>query len=169
MFGLCLHLVHEPRTLDRRGKAWIILDVRRDHQLAARLEARDQNRLQHGARGVDRGGIAGGSRSNDDYFGMRRVDGPGSCQFETPCAMASRDTISRLADPGKTQFLKNISPARLVTTFCPAARVCEAPSPTPRNASIRFRQVREGRRTGFPGLAVMLVASRRPSHNRLQG
>ncbi|MGQ0446663.1 MAG: NAD(P)/FAD-dependent oxidoreductase [Beijerinckiaceae bacterium] len=26
MFGLRLHLVHEPRTLDRRGKAWIILE-----------------------------------------------------------------------------------------------------------------------------------------------
>src|ERR1700730_3015784 len=106
MFGLRLHLVHEPRTLDRRGKARIILDVGGDRQLAARLEARDQNRLQHGARGVDRGGVAGGSRSNDDHFDMRRVRGPGSCRHETPCAMASGSgTRLRLPDPWKTQFL----------------------------------------------------------------
>ena len=99
MFGLCLHLVHEPRTLDRRGKAWIILDIGGDRQLAARLEAGDQNRLQHGARGVDRGGIAGGPRSNDDYFGVRRVRGPGSCKSEAPCALAS--ALARFPIHGK--------------------------------------------------------------------
>ena len=94
ILGLGLHLLHQPGTLDRRGKAWIILDVRRDHQLAARLEARNQDRLQHGPRGVDRGRIAGRTRSNDDQFGVGGGNGLGSCRHEAPYAMASTGEIA---------------------------------------------------------------------------
>jgi hypothetical protein len=68
MLGLQLHLLHQPGPLDRCGEAGIVLDIRGDHQLAARLEAGDQHRLQHGARRVDRRCIARGSRADDDHF-----------------------------------------------------------------------------------------------------
>ena len=66
MLGLGAHLLHQPRPLDRLGEAGIVLDVGRDHQLAARLEAGEQERLQHGARGVDRRRVAGRPRADDD-------------------------------------------------------------------------------------------------------
>ena len=59
VLGLLEHLLHHPRTLHRIGIARIVLDIGGDHQLAALLEPGDQHRLQHGARGIDGGGIAG--------------------------------------------------------------------------------------------------------------
>ena len=66
MLGLRLHLLHQPRALDRLGEAGIVLDVGGDHELAARLEARQQQRLQHRAGGVDRGRVAGRPGPDDD-------------------------------------------------------------------------------------------------------
>jgi hypothetical protein len=66
MLGLRAHLLHQPRTLDRRRETGIVLDVGRDHQLPAWLEAGEQQRAQHRASGVNRGGIAGGARPDDD-------------------------------------------------------------------------------------------------------
>ena len=70
MLGLCLHLVHQPGALDGVGEARIILDFGGDGELAARLDAGDQRRLQHGARGIDGGGAAGGAAAQDDDFGV---------------------------------------------------------------------------------------------------
>jgi hypothetical protein len=61
MLGLEAHLLHQPGTLDDIGEARIVLDIGRDHQLAAGLEARDQHRLEHRPGGVDRGRVAGGA------------------------------------------------------------------------------------------------------------
>ena len=66
MLGLLQHLLHQPRTLDRVGEARIVLDIGGDHQLAALLQAGDQHRLQHGARRIDRGGIAGRAGADDE-------------------------------------------------------------------------------------------------------
>ena len=57
------HLLHQPGALDHLGEARIVLDVGRDRELAADLEALDQERLQIGARRVDRRGVAGRARS----------------------------------------------------------------------------------------------------------
>ena len=70
VLGLLLHLLHQPGTLDDVGKARIILDVGGDGQLAAGLDALDQDRLQHGARGIDRGGVAGRTRADDHDLGV---------------------------------------------------------------------------------------------------
>ena len=61
MFGLLEHLLHHPGTLHRIGVAGIVLDIRGDHQLSALFHAGDQHRFEHGARGIDRGGVAGGA------------------------------------------------------------------------------------------------------------
>ena len=70
MLGLLQHLLHEPGTLYRIGKARIILDLRRDHQLAALLHAGDQHRLEHGAGRIDSGGIARRSGADDQNWGV---------------------------------------------------------------------------------------------------
>ena len=66
MFGLRAHLLHQPRALDRRGEARIILDVGRDHELAAGLKTRDQHGFEHGAGRINGGGIAGRAGADDD-------------------------------------------------------------------------------------------------------
>ncbi len=58
MLGLLLHLLHQPGALDDIGKARIVLHIGCDRHLAAGLDALDQDRLQHGAGGIDRGRIA---------------------------------------------------------------------------------------------------------------
>ena len=50
MGRLRLHLLHQPRSLDDVGEARIILDVGGDRQLAAWLNALNEDRLEHGPR-----------------------------------------------------------------------------------------------------------------------
>ena len=73
MLGLRLHLLHQPGSLDDVGEAGIVLDVGGDRELAAGLHALNQDRLQHGARGIDGGGVAGRSRADDHDFGVGRL------------------------------------------------------------------------------------------------
>ena len=61
--GLFLHLLHEPWALDHVGEARIVLDVGGDGELAAGLDALDQDWVEHGAGGIDRSRIARRSRS----------------------------------------------------------------------------------------------------------
>jgi hypothetical protein len=81
MLGLLAHLLHQPGTLDHVGEARIVFYVGGDGELAAGLNAFDQDRLQHSARGIDRGRIARWSRTNDDDLGV------GGCAHRdrTPC------------------------------------------------------------------------------------
>ena len=58
MLGLRLHLLHEPGPLDDIGEAWVVLDVGGDRELAARLDALNQDRFQHSARRIDGSGVA---------------------------------------------------------------------------------------------------------------
>ena len=55
------------------AKPGIVLDVGGDGELAAGLDALDQHRLQHGARGIDRGGVAGRARADDQDLGVGRL------------------------------------------------------------------------------------------------
>jgi hypothetical protein len=71
--GLLLHLLHQPGALDRVGESGIVLDVGGDRQLPAGLQALYQNRLQVGARGVDRGGVAGRTGTDDQNLGVAFV------------------------------------------------------------------------------------------------
>jgi len=70
---LRLHLLHEPGALDRLGEARIVLDFGGDGELPARLDALHQRRLEHGARRIDRGGVAGGAAADDENLGMLHV------------------------------------------------------------------------------------------------
>ena len=70
MLGLRLHLLHQPGALDDVGKAGIVLDIGGDGELAAGLQALDDDRLEHGARGIDRRRVAGRARADDDDLGV---------------------------------------------------------------------------------------------------
>ena len=72
MLGLLLHLLHQPGALDDVREARIVLDVGGDGELAAGLDALDQDGFQHGARGIDGGGVAGRSRADNHDFGVGR-------------------------------------------------------------------------------------------------
>src|SRR5262249_2224859 len=47
-----------------------VLDVGGDGELAAGFEALNQDRVEHGARRIDRGGVTRRSRSNDDELAV---------------------------------------------------------------------------------------------------
>jgi hypothetical protein len=59
MFGLGLHLLHQPRALDDIAEAGIVLDIGGDRQLPAGLQTLHDNRLHPGSCGIDCGGEAG--------------------------------------------------------------------------------------------------------------
>ena len=80
MGGLGLHLLHQPGALDDVGEARVVFDVGGDHELTAGLHAGHQDGRQVGARGIDRGGVAGGAGADDQDLGMvRGGDASGSC------------------------------------------------------------------------------------------
>ena len=66
--GLPAEVGHHLRPDDAVGVARVVLDVARDHQLAAPLEALDHEWLEVGARRVQRRGIAGGAATDDDQL-----------------------------------------------------------------------------------------------------
>jgi hypothetical protein len=67
--GLGLHGKHEVGTLDALGEAGEVVDLGGLHKLAACLDrARDEQRGQVGAGGVDRSRVAGGAGADDDYL-----------------------------------------------------------------------------------------------------
>src|SRR6201982_1106199 len=69
VLGLLLHLLHQPGPLDDVCEAGVVLDVGRDGELATGLDALDQDRLQHGAGGIDRGRIARRPGPDDEELG----------------------------------------------------------------------------------------------------
>src|SRR5699024_2097706 len=60
----------EPRPLDGVGEAGVVLDVGGDGQLPAGLGAGDHERFEHGAGGIDGGGVSGGVGTDDDGLGV---------------------------------------------------------------------------------------------------
>ena len=72
MGRLLLHLFHQPGTLDDIGEARVVLHIRGDGELSAGLDALDQDRLQHRARGVNAGGVASRTGADDDNLGVSR-------------------------------------------------------------------------------------------------
>ena len=60
-------LGHHLRPHDPVDVAGVVLDVARDHQLAAPVEPLDHERAQVGARGVERGRVPGRAAADDDH------------------------------------------------------------------------------------------------------
>jgi len=68
LLGLAPELAHQLWAHDALGEAGIVLDVARDHQLPAPLEALDDEWLEVRAGAVERGRIAGGTSADDDQL-----------------------------------------------------------------------------------------------------
>jgi hypothetical protein len=64
--GVLEEAVHQLGTLHAHGVGWPVVDVGGGHELAALGEPGDEDRLQVGAGGVDRGGVARGARAEDE-------------------------------------------------------------------------------------------------------
>ena len=73
--GLAAELGHHLRAEHAVRIAGIVLDVARDHELAAPLESLDDERLEVGARSVERGGVARRPAADDDQFPNVRAHG----------------------------------------------------------------------------------------------
>src|SRR4051812_9998129 len=93
MLGLALHLLHQPGTLNHIGEAGVILDIRGDRQLTARLHAGHQNRLEIRARGIDGRGKPGRAGAYNQYLAVMllrhsisRVDGSAQYTISPPAA-----------------------------------------------------------------------------------
>ena len=69
---LLAHRLHQLGAEHGIDEARIVLDVRGEHQLTARLHAADHQRRQVRARRIDRRGIAGGAGADDDHLTSRR-------------------------------------------------------------------------------------------------
>src|SRR5437763_1099044 len=70
---LLLEDLHHLGAEDAVGEAGIVLDVRRNGELAARMRALDDRGSQVGARGVERGGQAGRAGAEDQHAMRVRV------------------------------------------------------------------------------------------------
>ena len=68
--GVLAHALHQPRAGEAVRVARPVVDLGGGHQLAALFHAGEQQRLAIGARGVDGGGIAGGTGAEDDQPGV---------------------------------------------------------------------------------------------------
>src|SRR5690349_10783697 len=65
---LLAHEVHQLRTEDSFGEAGVVLDVRRDRELAAGLHSFDDQRCEISASEIERGGASGRPRPDHDDF-----------------------------------------------------------------------------------------------------
>ena len=86
--------LHQLRAHARLGEAGIVLHVGGDRELPAGLRPLDDQRRQVGARGVERGGEAGGAGADDDEFVMRHS---GSRLIVTASRVSARQTRQRAA------------------------------------------------------------------------
>src|SRR5205085_735373 len=68
LLGLTPELAHQLRAHDALGEAGIVLDVARDHQLPAPLEAFDDEGLEVRAGAVERSCVTGGAAADDDQL-----------------------------------------------------------------------------------------------------
>ena len=112
--GLLAELRHELGPEDPVGETREVLDVGGEHELAAGADALDHERVQVGARGVDRGGEAGRARSDDDDFPRvhwaSSACAPGSVEVRRlrDCAWSSRTTRR----PGRFRRARSTPPRR---------------------------------------------------------
>src|SRR5438132_6893865 len=91
-----------PYTTLFRSKAGEILDQRRQHQLAAGLEALDDQRLEVGPGGIERRGQAGRPRPDDDRS-----------EEHTPELQSHSDLVCRLLREKRKVAQPDCGPTRL--------------------------------------------------------
>ena len=72
--GLVAEVLHHLRAHDPFGEARVVLDIGRLLEQAAPREALDHERLEVGARGVQRGRVPGRATADDDHVFNPLVD-----------------------------------------------------------------------------------------------
>src|SRR5262245_59121864 len=124
MLGLLLHLLHQPGTLDDVCKARIVLDIGGDGELATGLDALKEDRLQHGAGGIDRGRIARRPGADDDELGAVEL----AHREQTPSCALRQSACSK----GGSRFLhRNQGCADGVNLFAVRALTVRRPDGPP--------------------------------------
>ena len=101
--GVLQEALHQVRALHAVDVGRPVVDVGRRHQLAALRDAGDEHRLQVGARGVDRGGVAGGAGAEDQDSGVCVGEAMG-----TKVAVSVRQRRGK-SDMGATRMASTLS------------------------------------------------------------
>ena len=92
--GVLEEALHQVGAHDAVDVGRPVVDVGRRHQLAALGDAGDQHRLQVGARGVDRGGVAGRAGAEDEDAGVVSGQGHGSeCERKKGAGVAATPQV----------------------------------------------------------------------------
>ena len=123
VLGLLLHLLHQPGPLDDVCEAGVVLDIGRDGELAAGLDALDQDRLQHGAGGIDRGRIARRPGPDDEELGALDL----SHREQTPSGALRQSACSK--DGSRCCTAIKLAP-RCTLQFANGACLGRPPPPT---------------------------------------
>ncbi len=107
MLGLGLHLLHQPRPLDDVTEARVILDVGGGRQLAAGLDALDDDRGKARAGGVDCGGQACRPRSENRHAGRNAVAHRCGFRGRLPAPQRQQIASAQAAGRPRTKFTTN--------------------------------------------------------------
>jgi hypothetical protein len=105
---LPIHLFHHPRPLHNFSVPRIILDIRRYGQLAARLQAPDEQRGEVGARRIDGRRTTGWTGSQDEYPAVLRQRHGGKSVEEADMGFCFSHSIISYVAAGK----RSTSPSR---------------------------------------------------------
>ena len=118
--GLGAHRGHQLGPLDAVRKARVVLDVAGQHQLAARRRAGEDDRLEVGARRVDRGGQAGRPGADDHDLGVDAAlaagDGGWTAGVVTGSLAAGASSIAIENPPNGlgVSVMANLTPSSLI-------------------------------------------------------
>ena len=146
-------LGHELRALDAVRKARVVLDVARDHQLAARRRTGEHDGLEVGARGVDGGREPGRPGPDDDDLGFVRP-------------AADRNRRARRT-PGRARRTNAIGATAVAIGTAPMSLLKSMDDAAERVDAVGVERAREAtasvERDGLGSAAIPLPARRRRS------
>ena len=152
---LALEALHHLGPGDALGEARVVLDLGREHELAAELEPREHHRRELGARGVDRRGVAGRARSRRSAAaparrrarGARPAAAPGSSSASSSPA---RSSAARSSKPptwrspiqicGTVRAARALGPSRRAAPAPPRCRSRSRSAPSPASSRLARSQ-----------------------------
>ena len=136
---LLLHLLHQLGAEDAVGEARIVLDVGREHQLAAGVEPLEDERREVGAGGVQGGRVAGRPRPDHDHVPHVRHGAQSSHRRKRPPIPGGSDEVAATLREGRgyscakeEERMRQSSVAK--TQMMAVSAGCPAPGPSVKTA-----------------------------------
>ena len=140
--GLGAHRGHQVGALDAVREARVVLDVAGQHQLAAGRGARQHDRLEVGAGGVDRGGQPGRAGADDDDLRVDPVLAAANGRWAT--GLLGRRSSSTIEIQKPPNGVDAVGRHRSCRSYCIYGRACSC-GMTSRPDDLERRPDRAGR------------------------